>query len=190
VFNLRSAELPGGKGDGVPVSSLVESQGTPIVGLLSGPVETPVLMGTSGGNALRAKIESFVTRQRAGKQFVSVGDGESLLEPCVIGSGAREVAALSAEGRLLVFPLEEVKELPGGGKGVMAIKLHEGEAMIGLRPVEGSLRIAAIGRGDKRTVLEVRPAAVAHYRGARARTGRVLQGSFKRVEGFETGDGP
>ena len=48
----------------------------------------------------------------------------------------KEVAALSAEGRVLVFPLEEVKELPGGGKGVMAIKLHEGEAMLGVRPVQ------------------------------------------------------
>jgi topoisomerase-4 subunit A len=66
-----------------------------------------VLLGTSGGNALRAKVESLVTRIRAGKQFVSVAEGESQVTPSIIPAGATEVAALSGEGRLLVFPLEE-----------------------------------------------------------------------------------
>jgi topoisomerase-4 subunit A len=91
----------------------------------------------------------------------------------------------SGEGRLLVFALDEVKELPSGGRGVMAIKLHEGEAMLGIRPVAGTLSIAAFGRGDARKTLEVDAGGLEHYRGARARTGRVLQGSFKRVEGFQ-----
>jgi topoisomerase-4 subunit A len=185
VFNVRSADIPGGKGDGVPAASLVETQGTAIVGMLSAPGDVAVLLGTTGGNALRAKLENFVTRQRAGKQFVGLDEGDGVLTPQVIAAGAREVAALSGEGRLLVFPLEEVNELPSGGKGVMAIRLHEGEKMLGLRPITETLKIAAIGRGDKRTTLEVNARSLEHYRGARARTGRVLQGSFKRVEGFE-----
>jgi len=184
VFNVRPTEIPGGKGDGVPASSLADTQGTPIVGMLSGPVDIAVLMGTSGGNVLRTKLEGLLTRLRAGKQFVSVDEGEAVLEPCAIPSGAREVAALSGEGRLLVFPLEEVKELAGGGKGVMAVKLHEGEKMIGVVPVAGELRVAAYGRGDKRITLTVNAASLGHYRGNRARSGRVLQPSFKRVEGF------
>src|SRR5207249_3484625 len=78
VFNVRAIDLPGGKGDGVPASSLIDTQGTAVVGMMSGAPETPVLLGTSGGNALRAKLENFVTRIRAGKQFVSVDEGESL----------------------------------------------------------------------------------------------------------------
>ncbi len=186
VFNVRAAELPGGKGDGVPASSLAETAGTPIVGMLSATPEVPVLLGTSGGNALRAKIEGFVTRQRAGKQFVSVGEGESLLSPSLLDPNAKEVAALSRDGRLLVFPLEEVNELPSGGKGVMAMKLHEGEPMIGIQVADAGLKVAAVGRGEKRTTLVVKPGDLEHYRGARARTGRVLKGAFKRVEGLET----
>ncbi len=185
VFNVRATDIPGGKGDGVPASSLVETQGTAIVGMLSGPAETPVLLATSGANALRAKIEGFVTRQRAGKQFVSLDEGESLLAPSAIAEGTREAAALSSSGRLLVFPLEEVKELAGGGKGVMAIRLHEGEKMIGIAAADAGVRIAAVGRGDKRTTITVGAAQLGHYRGKRAHTGRVLQSSFKRVEGLE-----
>ncbi len=185
VFNVRATDIPGGKGDGVPASSLVETQGTAIVGMLTGAADTAVLMGTSGGNVLRARLESFVTRQRAGKQFMALDEGEALLPPVVIPAATHEVAALSAEGRLLVFPLEEVKELAAGGKGVMAIRLHEGEAMLGIVPAEAGVKVAAVGRGDKRTTLSVAPSALEHYRGARARTGRVLQGYFKRIEGFE-----
>jgi topoisomerase-4 subunit A len=97
-----------------------------------------------------------------------------------------EVAALSAEGRLLVFPLEEVKELPSGGRGVMAIKLHEGEAMLGAIPVTGPIPIALIGRGDKRNVVAIEPKRLEHYRGSRARSGRKLEPYFKKVEGFES----
>jgi topoisomerase-4 subunit A len=185
VFNVRAAELPGGKGDGVPASSLAETAGTAIVGMISATPETSVLMGTGSGNALRAKVESFVTRQRAGKSFVAVGEGDSLLAPTILGADAKEVAALSRDGRLLVFALEEVNELPSGGRGVMAMKLHDGEPMLGIQVADAGLKIAAFGRGDKRTTLNVKPSDLEHYRGARARTGRVLQGSFKRVEGFE-----
>jgi topoisomerase IV subunit A len=185
VYNVRASDIPGGKGDGVPATSLADTQGSPIVGMIAGTGDIPVLLGTSGGNALRAKLESFLTRQRAGKQFASLAEGESLLAPAPLAADTKEVAALSQEGRLLVFPLEEVNELPSGGRGVMAMKLHEGEAMIGVLPVAGELQVAAIGRGDKRTTLTVKRGDIAHYRGNRARTGRVLQGYFKKVEGFE-----
>ncbi|HUL94848.1 MAG TPA: DNA topoisomerase IV subunit A [Usitatibacter sp.] len=185
VFNVRASELPGGKGDGVPVSSLAETAGTAIVGLISGPPETAVLLSSSGGYALRAKIEAFVTDRRAGKQFVNVGEGESLLRPSILAAEAGEVAALSRDKRLLVFPVEEVNELPNGGRGVMAIKLHEGEPMVGFKPVGESLSIATILRGDKPGTYTVKAGDLAHYRGARARTGRALPGTFRKVEGFE-----
>ncbi len=184
VFNVRASELPGGKGDGVPASSLAETQGTAIVGLISATPDVSVLLSTSGGNALRAKIESFVTRQRAGKQFVTVDEGEAQRIPWIVPAGATEVAALSAEGRLLVFPLEEVKELPSGGRGVMAMKLHDGETMIGAMPIAGAIPIALVGRGDKRNVVAIEPKRLDHYRGSRARSGRKLEPYFKKVEGF------
>jgi topoisomerase-4 subunit A len=185
AYNLKASDLPGGKGDGVPVSSLAETQGTAIVALVSATPDDAVLFGTAAGNALRARIENLVTTRSAGKQFVSVGEGDALVSAERFDPATKEVAALSAEGRLLVFALDDVKELAGGGKGVMAIKLHEGEKMLGIVPVAGALNIAAYGRGDKRTTITVDAASLEHYRGARARSGRVLQAFHKRVEGFE-----
>ncbi|HRA24290.1 MAG TPA: DNA gyrase C-terminal beta-propeller domain-containing protein, partial [Usitatibacteraceae bacterium] len=123
-------------------------------------------------------------RQRAGKAFMNVGEGEKCLAPAVIREGAAEVAALSAEGRLLVFPLEEVNELSGGGKGVILMRLHEGEALLGAQVVAGPLKVKGKGRGDKVSFVTVTGPEIENYRGARARTGRVLQGSLKSVAGF------
>ncbi len=185
AYNLKASDLPGGKGDGVPVSSLADTAGTTIVSLISATPDVAVLFGTTAGNALRARVENLVTRQRAGKAFVAVGEGDALLAAALLDPKVKEVAALSGDGRLLVFPLEDVAELPNGGKGVMAIKLREGEKMIGLRAVTEALKVTTVGRGDKRSTAQVKASGLPHYRGSRARTGRVLQGTHKRVEGFE-----
>jgi hypothetical protein len=67
----------------------------------------------------------------------------------------------------------------------MSMKLHDGETMLGLRPVTPDLAIGAIGRSDKRITITFGAKDLAHYRGQRARTGRVLQPYFKKIEGFE-----
>ena len=184
TFCVRALDLPGGKGDGVPATSLVELAGTRIVGVLSGPAETPLLLASSGGQGLRCQLGDLVTRQRAGKAFMNVAEGERVLEPVVTMADTKEVAALSAQGRLLVFPLEEINALSGGGKGVILMRLHDGEALVGVRVVSGPVKVRGKGRGDKVTVVTVTGADLEAARGSRARAGRVLPGSLKSVTGF------
>jgi topoisomerase-4 subunit A len=184
TFSVRALDLPGGKGDGVPATSLADMAGTRTVGVLAGDPEMQLLFASSAGYGLRCQLKDLVTRQRAGKAFMNVGEGETCLMPDIIGPGVTEVAALSAEGRLLVFPLDEVNALSGGGKGLILMRLHEGEALLGARAVRGALKVKGKGRGDKVALVTVSPADLENYRGSRARTGRVLQGSIKVVSGF------
>ena len=185
TYSVRALDLPGGKGDGVPATSLVDLAGSRVVGVVAGDPETRLLLASSAGTGLRCQLKDLVTRQRAGKAFMSVGEGEKCLAPEILGESTREVAALSGEGRLLVFPLEEVNELSGGGKGVILMRLHEGESLLGVRAVAGALKVKGKGRGDKVSFVTVSAAELENYRGNRARTGRVLQGSLKSVAGFE-----
>jgi len=184
TFSVRALDLPGGKGDGVPATSLVDLAGARIVGVLAGDPETRILLASTAGTGLRCQLKDLVTRQRAGKAFMNVGEDEKCLAPAVIREGATEVAALSGEGRLLVFPLAEVNELSGGGKGVILMRLHEGESLLDAQVVAGTLKVKGKGRGDKLSFVTVTAADLEGYRGSRARTGRVLQGSLKSVTGF------
>ena len=183
-FGVRAIDLPGGKGDGAPATSLVDLAGARIVGVLAGEPDTHLLLASSGGTGLRCRLKDLVTRQRAGKAFLNVGEGEKCLAPEILREGVTEVATLSSGGRLLVFPLAEVNELSGGGKGVILMRLHEGESLLGARAVAGTLKVKGKGRGDKVSFAGVPAAELENYRGARARSGRVLQGSLKSVSGF------
>ncbi len=184
TFTVRALDLPGGKGDGVPATSLVELAGTRIVGVLSGVPETPVLLASRAGLGLRCQLGDLVTRLRAGKAFMNVGEGDRVLEPVVTKADTKEIAALSEEGRLLVFPLEEVNVLSGGGKGVILMRLHEGESLVAVGAVSGPVKVRGKGRGDKAAVVTVAGADLEAARGSRARSGRVLPGSLKSVTGF------
>ncbi|MEY3937152.1 MAG: hypothetical protein RLZZ202_1355 [Pseudomonadota bacterium] len=68
----------------------------------------------------------MITRNKAGKSFVGLDKktfGDAPLGAAKVSEGMRQVACLSENGRLLVFPLDELKRLPTGGKGVMLMGL-------------------------------------------------------------------
>ena len=56
------------------------------------------------------------TRNLKGKSFLSLPAGAAPLSPLIIPSEAQEsfIAAVTLQGRLLVFPLDELPELPKG----------------------------------------------------------------------------
>ena len=141
VFSIKPAELPSGKGDGMPVGSFIDPQGAKIVAVLTAAPDTRVRIASSGGYGFTCQIGDMVTRQRVGKAFVTVEAGEAMLPPFLAPTSVKELAALSGEGRVLVLPAEEVKSLSGGGKGVVVMGLHGGEKLLGLCPVTGTLGV-------------------------------------------------
>jgi topoisomerase-4 subunit A len=183
IYTVRPVDLPGGKGDGVPVSSLVELQGGKITAMLSVPPEARVLMATSAGVGFIGRIADMVSRQRAGKAYMTVEEGAVLLPPSLVPDGASHVAALADEPRLLLFPIDEMKEL-SGGKGVILIGLDDGEHLLAARAVKEGVTVTGIGRGDKLVEYQVFGPEVDIYLGKRARKGKALPIKLKRVQGM------
>jgi topoisomerase-4 subunit A len=180
---VRPVDLPGGKGDGVPVSSLIELQGGRIVGMLSGPTEMKVLLATTVGIGFIARLGDMVSRLKAGKAFMTVDDAAELLPPTRVPAGARTVAVLSEEPRLLCFPIEEAKEL-SGGKGVILMSLETKEKLSAAVATRDCVTVFGLGRGDKPVEFKVCEADADNFAGKRARKGKPLQVKFKRVLGM------
>ncbi len=180
AYTVQAGELPPARGDGAPSSSLVEVQsGAKIVHCVAGPADTRLMMASTGGYGFQCKIGDMVSNRRAGREFMTVEEGETLLAPVVFaatagGKGLR-VAAASADGRLLLFALDEVKEMTRG-RGVVLMGLEKGEKLSALLVFEGkALAVSAVGpRGGKEKLLEISGAKLEHYVGHRARMGRVL----------------
>ncbi|PWB51768.1 MAG: DNA topoisomerase IV subunit A, partial [Nitrosomonadales bacterium] len=130
AYTLNAAQIPGGKGDGVPAASLMGLQtGTRIVAMLTGKPEEQVLLANSGGYGFVTTIADMLSRQKGGKLIMTLEPGEQVLPPARIAPGGqRYVACVSGSDRLLVFALDEVRAMPKG-RGVILMGLEEKDSL-------------------------------------------------------------
>jgi topoisomerase-4 subunit A len=180
VYSVPVSGLPGARGDGAPITTMIELEaGSRIAHYLAGPVELPLLLAHSGATGLLAKLGDLVARNKAGKAFLSLEDGEEPLPPVRIGASHRQVACAVAGGRLLVFGLDELKQQPGGGRGLMLMDLEEGEQLVAVTTLDQALRVTGIGRGAKAREDDLKLSALAIHVGKRGRKGKPLPVQIK-----------
>jgi topoisomerase-4 subunit A len=130
AYTLNAAQVPGGKGDGVPAASLMGLQaGTRIVAMLTGQPEEQVLLANSGGYGFVTTIGDMLSRQKGGKLIMTLEPGEQVLPPARIAPGGQHyVACVSGSDRLLVYALDEVRTMPKG-RGVILMGLEEKDSL-------------------------------------------------------------
>ena len=149
VYSVPVAALPGARGDGVPITTLVDlSGGGRILYYFAGPADTRLLLASSAGFGFIAKAGDMVTRLKGGKSFITLDDGAVPLAPRVVPDNAGAVACLSEKGRVLVFGIDEMKVLTNGGRGVTLMELEPKESLLAAQPIspEGRERQRHLGR--------------------------------------------
>lgn len=126
AYSLDVSAVPLSRGDGAPLSTLVELRaGASLVSMLDAAEDSVYLFAGQTGYGFTAMPKSLVTRQRAGKAFLDVGPGECALPPVQLTADAW-LHVMSNAGRELAFAAQEVKALEKGGKGVQLMKLDDG----------------------------------------------------------------
>ncbi|MGX5659115.1 DNA topoisomerase IV subunit A [Castellaniella ginsengisoli] len=180
-YSIAVASLPSARGDGQPVTSMVGLEpGGRIVHMLAGAPDRRVLLGVASGHGFLARIGDLSTRQHAGKQFITLDKGDTLLKPLLLRDDDTAVALLSRKGKFLVVALDELKTLSSGGRGTILMGLDEGDR------IEQWAGVGAAGvvlRGVYRardTELVLTPEELALYAGRRARKGRLLDVKIKQ----------
>ena len=188
IYSVPVAALPGARGDGQPVTTLVDLEsGTQLLHYVAGPAGATYLLSSSGGYGFMANIEHMISRNKGGKAFITVGEGETVCRPSPAsgGSGAQpvspatHVACASTGGRFLTFELSELKAMEKGGRGLMLIDLEAKDTLAGAAAYTRSVRIEGIGRGGKvrEETLEIR--SLNNAKAARAKKGKVADLGFK-----------
>ncbi|MEN9712702.1 MAG: topoisomerase 4 subunit [Pseudomonadota bacterium] len=188
AYSVPVASLPGARGDGQPVTTLIDLEaGTQIAHYLAGPASATYLLSSSGGYGFMANLEHMVSRNKGGKAFVSVGEGESMCRPSLVSGGsgsqtlapATHVACASTGGRFLTFELSELKAMEKGGRGLMLIDLEAKDTLAGAAAYTRSVRIEGVGRGGKarEETLEIR--SLNNAKSTRAKKGKVADLGFK-----------
>ncbi|HKR41384.1 MAG TPA: DNA topoisomerase IV subunit A [Paraburkholderia sp.] len=186
VYSVSIANLPGGRGDGVPVTSLIELEaGTHLLHYFAANAEQPLLLASSNGFGFIAKIGDMVSRVKAGKAFMTIDEGCVPLAPMPMLPDALQVACLSSSGRLLVFGLDEMKTLSGGGRGVTLMQLDDNEKLVQALAISAAgVVLVGTGRGGKATEDLMAGAVLAPQIGKRARKGRAPDSKLKVVTGM------
>lgn len=181
VYSVPVAALPGARGDGVPITTLIDlSSGTRILHYFAGKADTTLLLASSAGYGFTTKIADMVGRMKTGKAFVTLEEQDVLLAPASVHTEASAIACLSEKGRLLVFGLNEIKQLSNGGRGVILMDLDEKESLLATVPIsQKGLKISGTGRAAKPQELVLSANSLAPHIGKRARKGKVLEAKLK-----------
>ncbi|KGX36346.1 DNA topoisomerase IV subunit A [Burkholderia pseudomallei] len=175
VYSVAVQVLPGGRGDGVPVTSLIELEsGSHLLHYYAAPAEQPLLLASSNGFGFVAKVGDMVSRVKAGKSFMTIDDGAAPLAPMPVLPDASQVACLSSGGRLLVFGMDEMKTLSGGGRGVILMALDAKETLVQALAIDAAgVVLTGTGRGGKAQEEALAGRALEPHVGKRARKGRA-----------------
>ena len=200
VYSVPVASLPGARGDGQPVTTLVELEsGTQLLHYFAGAANAQMLLSSSGGYGFIASVEHMISRQKAGKAFITVGAGETVCKPspleifirnqqvagmesaqsAIKSVVATHVACASSGGRILTFELSELKAMAGGGRGLMLIDLDVKDSLAGVAAYSRSIKIFGIGRGGKEREEQLEIRSLNNARAARARKGKAADLGFK-----------
>ena len=156
VYTVPVSELPGARGDGSPLTSFVNlAIGSQMVAYYAGQADDLVLISTRAGNGFLANVADMTTRMK-------------------------QVACLSESAKLLVFPLDELKRLPTGGKGVILMGLDGNEKLASAIAVgsEGASYFG-VGRAGKPTDLNLDAKTLKSFAGNRARKGHFVEPRLK-----------
>lgn len=170
-YAFDASTVPGGKGDGIPLSSIIEVQnGAKLVHAISGKDDDKYLFLTSNSYGFVAPLKGLVARPKAGKAFMKPEDGAQILPPIKLDDRTY-LAVTSSENKLLVFPVSEVNEYPNGGKGVRIMDIPD-NASLSLAELSDGLSVNIKVKGKSKVV---EGEGLVKYLLKRARKGHAVQ---------------
>jgi topoisomerase-4 subunit A len=187
-YTLPAHSLPSARGQGEPLTGrLSPPPGASFAGAIVGTGgEERCLLASRAGYGFVCKVEEMLSSKKAGKSMLNVPKGSGVLPPLPLPVITNPyLVAVTMEGRMLMFPVTELPELPRGkGNKIIQVRGEDCIAAWCVLPEGGALRLYS---GQRH--MTVKWADLAHYHGARAQRGLVLPQGYRRVHRIEAEGG-
>jgi topoisomerase-4 subunit A len=189
AYTVPSHNLPSARGQGEPVTGRINPpSGATFEGMMMGAEDSLYLLASDAGYGFVAKLGDLQTKNRSGKAALTLPKGGRVLQPAPIGEveGAW-VAAVSNEGRLLVFPLADLPQLARGKGnkiiGIPGARVQSREEFVIAVQVLGESDSLVVYAGKRHISLKF--SELEHYRGERGRRGNKLPRGFQKVDSMQ-----
>jgi topoisomerase-4 subunit A len=186
AYSTPAHTLPSARGNGEPLTGrFAPPAGAAFTSVAIGEESQKFLVVSSYGYGFVTNFGSFLSRNKAGKQLLSLDAAAVPLAPVTVNDPSSDVVvAITTAGNLLAFPLAELPELDKG----------KGNKLIQIPPAKlksGEERLAAVASvreggeltlfcGQRKLTLSWRDLQA--YGGSRAQRGNVLPRGFQRVD--------
>jgi len=185
-YSLAAHSLPSARGQGEPLTGRL----TPPPGATFECVMLPedsalYVIASDAGYGFVVKGEDLQAKNKAGKALLTLPNGAKVVAPKPVNNLEDDwLAAVTTEGRLLLFPVRDLPQL-GKGKGNKIIGIP-GERVASREEYLTDLAIVPSGsslvlQAGKRT-LTLKADDLEHYKGERGRRGNKLPRGFQRVD--------
>jgi topoisomerase-4 subunit A len=189
AYTIASHNLPSARGQGEPVTGRINPpSGATFEGLMMDDEGALFLLASDAGYGFVARLGDLQTKNRAGKAALTLPKGGRVMQPAPISSVEDSwVAAVTNEGRLLVFPLADLPQLSRGKGnkiiGIPSARVVSREEFVVAVEVLGEKDTLVVYAGKRH--LNLKFSELEHYRGERGRRGNKLPRGFQKVDSTE-----
>lgn len=191
-YTVETHTLPSARGQGEPITGRITlPKGATIDAAMSGKDTDKVLLASDAGYGFVAKLGDLTSKTKNGKAALTLPKNALVLQPKTVADQENDLlAAVTNEGRLLVFPVKDLPEL-ARGKGNKIINIPSVRASTREEVVTGLATLSAeqtlvVNSGKQH--LKLKPSDLDHYRGERGRRGNKLPRGYQRVDSMEVLD--
>ena len=176
-YALGINTLPSARGFGEPLSSkLSPASGVGFKQVFIAEDDTEILAMSSKGYGFKTQAKNLDTNAKAGKAFLSLSEGASVMEVSAIES-ATHLALLSSAGRLLLIELDELPVL-NKGKGNKLIQLESKDQIVSMTTFNLDEIIQVLAGNQQ---LKLKGDDLQKYVGKRASKGVLLPRGYQKA---------
>jgi topoisomerase-4 subunit A len=178
-YTIEAGKLPGGRGHGEPVRLFIDlEQEADLVAVFPASAGRKFLVASREGRGFVVAEDECIANTRKGKQVLNVAMPDEARAVALVEG--EMVAAIGENRKMLVFPLDQVPEMPRG-RGVRLQRYKDGgmSDLKTFKAVDGLGWTDSAGRQFTMSMGEL-----ADWRGNRADAGRIAPKGFPRSNKF------
>lgn len=188
VYAVLAHTLPSARGQGEPLTGRINPpSGATFHGVMMGEGEEHYLLATSQGYGFISSLKDLMSKNRNGKQVLNLAEKAQVLMPKhVVAIEDHSIALITRQGRLIVFPLDELS-IMAKGKGDRLIHIenqdfeNESDAVIDMMVFKNKSSLTVIA-GKRKLTLSFHD--LKHYSAQKGRKGNKLPKGYQNPTEF------
>ena len=186
AYSLPAHTLPSARGQGEPLTSRLKPEaGSHFITALMGDDDDCYLIASDAGYGFITALKNLHCKNKAGKTFLKLPKGAEVLLPQKIDDvESQYLAVITNEGRLLLFPIADLPELPRGkGNKMISIpsaRVAAREEFCTATAILSEQSSLILHSGKRH--LTLKPKDLENFQGERGRRGNKLPRGFRKVD--------